>query len=208
MDKDTQPLQLFIKYTALPPGVSVMGWKRELRFDSAASLNAFLLHIGRSESLDEQDLRINGARNIQGVLSHARLTHAESLFSSSESVFRRQRRSIADVIQKLQSQSPNIEMRTQSQPGSFRIEYDTQYCFINLVSPEHGAERRLSIQFNSSLQSLHLTPLRLDDEEARWDVAPSNSTLGALLDASTEQLAARINAEFAVNNPPLVNRIG
>ncbi len=199
MDADSRPLQLTIRCSQTARGVSVLGWKRELRFDSVATLNSFFRQIGRGESFGEHDLIVNGAKNIQGMMSTSRLQQAEALFSCSEVVFREQRRFIAAMIESLQSQSPGIEIITQSQPWSFKIDFDAQHCFVYLSSPVDGIERKLSIQFNDSLQSLHLTPVSIHEEDVRWHVAPSNSTLGALLDADAKLLAARVKSEFGVN---------
>ena len=205
MEPDSRPLQLTIRYSQSAKAVSIMGWKRELRFDSVATLNSFFRQVGRGESFEERDLQINGAKILQGMFSDMRMQTGESLFSCSESVYREQRRFVADVIESLQAQSPGVEIRTQSQPRSFRLDYDDQYCYIYLSSPEHGIERKLSIQFNDSLQSLHLTPIAIHGDEVRWHVAPSNSTLGALLDADAPKLAHRVKSEFAINKGALNN---
>ena len=193
------PVQLLIAYVTTPRSITVRGWTRELRFDSAASLNAFLQHLGRGESFCERDLCVNGAKKIQAMIPDEKMQHAESLYSISEDVFREQRRFIADVIESLKSQSPTSEVKTQVEPRSFRIDYNNQYCYIRLSSPENGVERKLSIQFNDSLQSLHLLPLRLFKDEFRWQIAPSNSTLGPEYDADARAIARRMKDEFAVS---------
>jgi hypothetical protein len=193
------PLYLIISYVTTPRSIMIRGWTRELRFDSAESLNAFLQHVGRGESFTERDLSDNGAKKIQALIPDEKMQHAESLFSSGEDVFREQRRFIADVIESLKSQSPGSEVKTQAQPRSFRVDFNDQYCYIHLSSPESGVERKLSIQFNSSLQSLHLTPLKLFKDHFRWNIAPSNSTLGAEYEVDARSIARRIKDEFAVS---------
>ncbi len=197
----TQPtaaLQLVISYMMAPRGILVRGWTRELRFDSAESLNAFLQHLGRGESFSEQDLNANGSKKLQAMIADEKMQHAESLYSSGEEVFREQRRFIADLIESLKSQSPGCEVKTQVQPRAFRVDYNSQYCYIHLSSPENGVERKLSIQFNDSLQALHLTPLKLFKDDFRWDVAPSNSTLGPEYAADARTIARRMKDEFAL----------
>jgi hypothetical protein len=198
-NQQNAPLHLVISHMTTPRGIMVRGWTRDLRFDSAESLNAFLQHVGRGESFTERDLSINGSKKIQALIPDEKMQHAESLYSSGEDVFREQRRFIADLIESLKSQSPGSSVKTQAQPRSFRVDYNDQYCFIHLSSPENGVERKLSIQFNDSLQSLHLTPLKLFRDQFRWDVAPSNSTLGAEYAADARSIARRVKDEFAVS---------
>lgn len=201
-NRQSLPVHLVISYLTSPRSIIVRGWVRELRFDSAASLNVFLQHIGRGEHFDEHDLSVNGAKKIQALVEDQKMQHAESLYSSSEDVFREQRRCIADVIESLKSQSPTTDVKTQVEPKSFRIDYNEQFCSIHLWSPENGVGRKVSIQFNNTLQSLHLTPLRLFKDEFRWNIAPSNCKLGAEWQADARTIARRMKDEFAESNRP------